>query len=231
MEKKRNIISNTPLFGGLPENQLEEVAGISIQKDFQKGEFVFLEQDPATGFYIVIDGLVKIYKSSADGKEHILHIFGKGEPFGEVPVFSQGVFPANAVVLEKSSLLFFPGTDFIELISKNPSLSLNMLAILAERLRQFTVQIENLSLKEVPARLAAYLLELAKQQKTPDKVTLPFAKAQLASSLGTIPETLSRIFNKMSAMNIIRLEGKDIYLQDRSRLNDLADLGKLIDTL
>ena len=118
---------------------------------------------------------------------------------GEVPVFTGTPFPANAQALSKSVLAFFPKKKFIALINSNPSLALNLLAVLSKRLRQFTVQVENLSLKEVPERLAAYLLFLSKEQGGTDEVTLPISKGQLASLLGTIPETLSRIFSKMSA--------------------------------
>ena len=112
----------------------------------------------------LLDGQVKIFKASSDGKEQILHILGPGEPFGEVPVFSGQQFPASAEALRKSRLIFFPRSDFVNLITANPSLALNMLAVLSMRLRQFTVQIENLSLKEVPGRLATYLIYLAGEQ-------------------------------------------------------------------
>ncbi|MBW2180628.1 MAG: Crp/Fnr family transcriptional regulator, partial [Deltaproteobacteria bacterium] len=166
MEKILNIISNTPLFSSLTEDQMQDLSQISIQKRFKKGETIYFEGDEGNGFYIVIDGNVKIFKLSIEGKEHILHFFGPGEPIGEVPVFSGQRFPANAEAVESTHLLFFPRTSFIDLISKNPSLSINMLAVLSKRLKEFTVQIENLSLKEVPARLASYLILLSKEQGT-----------------------------------------------------------------
>ncbi|MGA7146498.1 MAG: Crp/Fnr family transcriptional regulator, partial [Desulfobacterales bacterium] len=159
--------------------------------------------------------------------EHILHIYGPGNPFGEVPVFAGKKFPANAETLLKSHLLFFPRTAFIDLISRNPSLSLNMLAVLSMRLRQFTVQIENLSLKEVPGRLASYLLYLAKEQGRTDTVRLTISKGQLASLLGTIPETLSRILAKMAKQGLIETSGRDLKLLDIGGLEDLAEQGKL----
>lgn len=101
-----------------------------------------------------------------------------------------------------------------------------MLAVLSYRLRQFTVQVENLSLKEVPARLAAYLLRLHEQQNKA-WVTLPISKGQLASLLGTIPETLSRIFAKMTTMGLIAVERRNIHLVDPDGLEALALGGKL----
>jgi CRP/FNR family transcriptional regulator len=222
-----DIISQAPLFRGLPEDKLNEIKLIAIDKFYGKGKTVFLEGDDCNGFYIVAAGKVKIYKVSFEGKEHILHIYGPGNPFGEVPVFSGQKFPANAQTILKSHLLFFPRTAFVGLISDNPSLSLNMLAILSVRLRQFTVQIENLSLKEVPGRLASYLLYLANEQEQKDFVALNISKGQLASLLGTIPETLSRILAKMNNQNLIEVSGRDIKLLDRIGLEELAEHGKL----
>ncbi|MBU1053209.1 MAG: Crp/Fnr family transcriptional regulator [Proteobacteria bacterium] len=220
------IISAVPLFNGLLDEQLNDIQNIAVSKYFNKGETIFLEGDPGNGFYVVADGLVKIYKVSSEGKEQILHILGPGEPFGEVPVFAGQAFPANAQAIAKSHCLFFPRTDFINLVTKNPSLSLSMLAVLSMRLRQFTVQIENLSLKEVPGRLASYLLHLAEEQGENNSVKLNISKTQLASLLGTIPETMSRIFAKMADMKLIEVEGRNIKLLDRSGLATLGEYGK-----
>ena len=104
---------------------------------------------------------------------------------------------------------------------------MNMLAVLSMRLRQFTIQIENLSLKEVPGRLASYLIYLADEQQTDDLVSLTISKGQLASLLGTIPETLSRILAKMNKQNLIEVSGRNIKLFNRSDLEELAEHGKL----
>ena len=104
---------------------------------------------------------------------------------------------------------------------------MSMLAVLSVRLREFTIQIENLSLKEVPGRLASYLIYLVDEQKTKDYISLPISKGQLAGLLGTIPETLSRIFTKMSTQELIKVSGREIKLLDRPGLDDLAMHGKL----
>ena len=220
-------LAHTPLFGGLGKDQLAQIGKIAQSKRYSRGQAIFWDGDPGSGFYVVADGRVKIFKTSAEGKEQILHIYGPGNPFGEVPVFSGSRFPANAQAIEKSRLLFFPRKDFIDLISRQPSLALNMLAVLSMRLRQFTVQVENLSLKEVPARLASYLIFLAKEQQSTTEVSLPISKGQLASLLGTIPETLSRIFNKMSQYDLIAVDGSKISLMDMASLQELAEGGRL----
>jgi CRP/FNR family transcriptional regulator len=228
MEKIMDIIARTPLFGGLPEEQLQAVCAITVTRRFAKGEIVFTEGQPGSGFYVVMSGRIKIFKVSAEGKEQILHIFGPGEPFGEVPVFSGKPFPASAEAIAQSRLLFFPKQAFVDLTSAMPSLALNMLAVLSLRLRQFTVQIENLSLKEVPGRLASYLVYLAAEQAADDTVALTISKGQLASLLGTIPETLSRMMAKMAGLGLIEVAGRTIRLLNRDALEDLARTGKLM---
>ena len=218
----RQILAASELFGGLSPQYLDEIEKIAVSKQYGRGESIFFEGDPGTGFYMVAIGRVKIFKTSLAGKEQILHIFGPGEPFGEVPVFHGQPFPANALALEKTTLLFFPRKDFVALVHSMPSLALNMLAVLSMRLRRFAAQIENLSLKEVPARLAGYLLYLSEEQENKDHVELEISKGQLASLLGTIPETLSRIFAKMSDEGLIQVEGKKISLIDREGLKERA---------
>lgn len=229
METILAVMSETPLFGGLTRQQLEKIEQITVEKAYDRGQPIFWEGDEGTGFFIVISGSVKIYKVSPEGKEQILHIYGPGQPVGEVPVFTGDHFPANAQAVVKSRLLFFPRQDFVDLITAQPSLALNMLAVLSRRLRQFTVQVENLSLKEVPARLADYLIYLSKEQAADFLIRLPVSKGHLASLLGTIPETLSRIFNKMSAQGLIQVSGSDVRILNRSALEALAIGGKLND--
>lgn len=219
MERTTQLLTRSLLFAGLAEPLLHQLAAITHERHFGRGAAIFFEGDPANGFYVIRQGQVKIFKMSLGGKEQILHIFGPGEPFGEVPVFSGShAFPANALSLTASDLLFLPRREFVSLISASPDLSLAMLAVLSQRLRQFAAQIESLSLKEVPSRLAAHLLYLAEEQRRSDQVTLEIPKGQLASLLGTSPETLSRIFNSLSAEGLIRVEGRTVVLLDTEAL-------------
>lgn len=217
---KHSAIAANRLFQGLPERELAEIEKIVIEKKIGRGETIFFEGDEGNGFYIVAEGRVKIFKMSLQGKEQILHIFGEGEPFGEVPVFHGQPFPATAEALMATRVLFFPRRDFIHIVTQSPSIALNMLAMLSMRLRRFANQIESLSLKEVPARLASYLLYLSEEQGGVDSVELEISKGQLASLLGTIPETLSRILGKMSEEGLIEVQGRTIRLLDRAGLED-----------
>lgn len=217
-----DLVAEIPLFRGLSGEQLGEVADITVDRTFRKGDSIFSEGEEAAGFYVVVSGQIKIFKLSSEGKEQILHFVTHGESFGEVPMFSGGVFPANADAIEKSRLFFFPRAVFLELIKKDPYLAMNMLADLSKRLRRFTLLVEELSLKEVPSRLAAYLLYLSGRENGSGELELSVTKGQLASLLGTIPETISRILGKMSSQNIVSVRGRKVTIRDRKRLEDLA---------
>jgi len=223
-----HFIREIPLFAGLIDEQIQWLAAIVERRKYSRGKVIFTEGEEAAGLYVLHTGRVKIYKLSSEGKEQILHIFGPGEPFGEVAVFAGGQFPAYAETLEVSETLFFPRKKIVELLTKDPSMAMNMLAMLSKRLKYFTQLVENLSLKEVPQRLAAYLLVLATMKDKRDTVELDIAKGQLASLLGTIPETLSRILNKMTIQGYIEVEGRQIKLLDRQSLENISMGEKLL---
>ena len=223
--RQENIVdglSKTPLFEGLPPGKLALIADITELLRYGKGQTIFSEGDPARGFYTVFSGRVKIFKLSPDGKEQILHIFGPGEPFGEVAVFEGINFPAYAQAMDESRAMFITKDRFIELIARDPALTLNMLAVLSMRLRKFTHLIEDLSLKDVPGRLAKYILLISEKGHGAYDIRLDLTKNQLAGLLGTIPETLSRIFARLSSQGIIQINGAQIIILDRNGLEDLA---------
>ena len=212
-----DILAQCTLFAGLPVDHLTELAHIIQKKSVKRGSSIFFENDPGLGFYLVAKGKVKIFKMSFNGKEQILHILPELQPFGEVAVFQDKPFPANAEALVNSDLLYFPKDAFISVIERHPKLALNMLGLLSWRLRQFTRQIEDLSLKEVPHRLAGYIVYLTKEQNS-STVHLDISKGQLASLLGTVPETLSRILAKMTAEEILRIDNRKIEILDMEKL-------------
>ena len=215
-------IAAIPLFAGLSPEQCESLLVIAQEKHFKRGQIFFAEGDEGKGFYMILTGRVKIFKLSLEGKEQILHIVASQEAFGEVAVFTGEHYPASAQAITDCRTLFFPRRAFVALVNQNPSLALNMLAFLSSRLRKLTRLIEDLSLKEVPGRLAAYLLYLNNGQDDSAFLTLDISKNQLAGLLGTIPETLSRILKRMSKDKFIKTDARHIQILDHEGLADLA---------
>ncbi len=217
-----SFVANVPLFKGLPADQLDRIAGIGVPRVYRRGEIVFSDGEEANGFYVAMRGRIKIFKLSPEGKEQVLHIMGFQEPFGEAAVFIGGKFPAHAQALEESLLIFFPASAFLHLTRNDPTLAMNMLALLSQRLKQFAGLVEQLSLKEVPGRLASYLIYLSDRAQGADLVELDIPKTLLANVLGTIPETVSRVLGKMTSEGLIEVEGRRIRLLERKKLETLS---------
>jgi len=215
------LIQHCHLFAGLTESDIGLLSSIIKVRSCSRGEILFEEGEGATGFYVVATGKVKIYKLSPGGKERILHVIQPGNSFADAAIFADGCYPAFAETLTGAELYFFPKNDFLQLLHDHSQLSINMIAGLARYLRQFTTQIEDLTFRDVPARLARYLLSLDDHGKT--SLSLPVAKAQLASNLGTTSETLSRTLRKLSDEEIIQVAGKKIEILDADRLYELSE--------
>lgn len=222
MDGAQGALAGIALFKGLSEAQLRAVEGLAVRKKFDRGQVVFLEGSVASGFYVVASGVVKVYKTSFEGKEQILHIFGPGEPFGEVAVFEGGLFPAHAMVVEPGELIFLEKDALKRLMSQDMTLTTNMIAALCRRLRDFARLVENLTLKETPARLAAYLLHVG-ELKGADEFELDVSKGLLANFLGTTRETLSRALTRLADMGCVRRDGRRIILTDRDELERVAE--------
>jgi len=210
------------LFQGQSPEQMENLKKISTKTNLPAKREIFVQGEKANGFYLILSGRVKVYKMSPEGREQILHIFTSGEPIGEVPVFSGGTFPASAETLEECTLLFFPRERLRSLFTTDPSMAMNMLAVLAGRLREFTRTIESLSLKDLASRLASYLVHThSPGQGTVIDLGIP--KGVLANILGTSQEALSRTFRRMSEAGIIRVNGRSIAILDPERLSRIAE--------
>jgi CRP-like cAMP-binding protein len=218
-----SIIAGIPLFEGLSPKQYTALGAIAVRKYYSRGQNFFAEGDEGIGFYIILSGKVKVFKLSPEGKEQIFHILEAPEPFAEAAVFAGQHYPASAQALAETMVLFFPRQKFLELISREPSLALAMLALLSLRLRKLTMLVENLSLKEVPSRLAAYLLYLNEHNVNAPTIELDISKNQMASLLGTIPETLSRILKRMNEEKLINVSTRSISILDKKGLTDLAE--------
>lgn len=224
---KKAAVAGLEIFAGLSGDRIAKLAAVAEARRRERGRVIFRTGEPADGFYGVVTGKVRIYRASPSGKEHILHVFGPGAAFAEVVVFQGGVFPADAQAMEDSELLFFPRRGFAACLRDDPELAMAMLALLSARLRFFVHKIEELSLKEVPARLAAHLLLLHAAQKKM-RLDLELPKGQLAGYLGTIPETLSRVLRKMADDGLIALDGQAVVLHDIPRLEELASGEKML---
>ena len=230
MKNEKNISAETlrslPLFSELTIQQSNRIISISKIINYKKNEIIFMEGDSYRGFYILLNGSVKIYKISFEGKESILHLIKPAESFGDAMLFEGGNYPVNAQVLSDSVLVFIPHKDFIQMIKNNSTICFNMLIGFSKKMHRLTQKVEELSTKEVMNRFARYLLDEIKKSGT-DNLAEPFvritiSKKNIASYIGTITDTLSRLLKKLHSENIIRASGKSIFILDMDKLKKLA---------
>lgn len=227
-----NVLKKFYLFSGLNESELEIFSNMVREKKYNKGEMIFFDTEPYIGFYIVEVGSVKIFKISPDGREHILHIINSGNSFAEVPLFenydkvgNEGfTYPANAMSIENDTLVFrVPAMEFINLMKDNPGLCMKMLSGFAKRMRYLNRHIEEIMLKDVTKRVAGFIVtEYINSGKSDNTIVLNISKNDLASYLGTIPETLSRTFKKLQNTGLIDVDGRTFHIKNLNGLKKLA---------
>ena len=210
-----------PLFAGLTEVDLTALEKICRRSEIPKGTILFSEGEEARGFYVPVSGKVKIYKVTPEGRERVLRVAEPGRTFAEEAIFDLGTYPANAATLEKSVLLFFPKQEVLDLLRNNVQLAINMIGGISRLLREFMDQMEAITFRDVPARLARYLLDLSESGQ--QRVELPLSKTQLAVNLGTVGETLSRTFRKLVDDGLIRMRSRTIDILDFAGLEALAE--------
>jgi CRP/FNR family transcriptional regulator, dissimilatory nitrate respiration regulator len=221
---KLTALRGVGAFEGLARAHLETLARLAVRCSYAPGETVFSEGDLAGGLHVVVSGRVRVFKLGPDGKEQILHIWGPGEPFGEAAAFEDVPYPAHAEAIEAAVALYIPRAGLVAEVRRDPDFALALVTLLSRRLRRLAGLVESLSLREVPGRLAAYLLLLSERQGGADRVTLEVPKSQLAALIGTIPETLSRILGRLSREGLATAEGpRVIALRDRAALRALAE--------
>jgi len=211
-----------PLFSAMDDSGLKRLLGACPTRIFPTGSRVLSPLEWAENFYIILAGKVKIYQLSPKGDEQILHLYGAGRTFGEAAMWAGIRYPAYAAVLTETILLSISRKTLKNLIEGNAELAMAMLAGMSSKLWEFTLLIEKLALKEVPARLAGVLLELS-EQTGGNTVRLKQTKRELAAQIGTVAETLSRTLKKLKTAKIIEVKGSDIKIINPNALADLAE--------
>jgi CRP-like cAMP-binding protein len=218
------FLASSRLFGGLPAGDLRQVALTAQLAAFGKKSAVYREGTPADRFFIILAGKVKIVKTGDRGREQLLRFILPGEAFGEDSLFGGKPYPADAVAAQDAELISFPRDSLLALLKKNPELSLRMLGIMARSCREFMDLLENLSLRKVPSRVAAYILAVTHNKliKAGDTVNLGSSKGELASRLGIAGETLSRALRRLREEGIISTSGREVKILDPEKLRRLV---------
>lgn len=212
------VVKSTPLFGAIPMDVTVSLVGSSGPRRYDKGALLFQQGDPASAFFVVLEGWVKIARITPEGSEAVVGVFRRGETFAEASMFLGGRYPANAEVVAPSRLLKIDGEVLRRKIRENPDLALCMLASASHHLKFLVEQIEQIKLLSAPQRIADFLVQQCRVRHGACVVELPYEKALIASRLGMKPESFSRAIAKLRGLGVTVDHG----------LVAIADVGALI---
>jgi CRP/FNR family cyclic AMP-dependent transcriptional regulator len=215
-------LAKVAIFSGLTESELNFLTPRTVPRHFAPGEIVFSEGEPCSGLYVVEAGHVRIFKSSASGREQVLSIDGPGSSVAELPVFDGGNYPASVAAIDQVTLLFVSKQDFQALCLAHPQVALKVLRVVGARLRRLVGIIEELSFTTVRHRLASLLLRTAQREgkRTPEgtEITLPSSNQELASQIGTVRELVSRNLSRFQSEKLIQIDGRTVLIPDMKAL-------------
>jgi len=216
------FLSGVFLFESLTPEQIELFKSVVSLKRINRGDHLFSEGQPASSFFIVVSGAVKLYKLSAEGTEQILHIQKDGDLVAEAVIFDFQTYPAYCQAIESTELLRISNNGFRDLLRHFPEICFKIMEAYSRRLRQLLNKIEDLSLRDMKSRLAKYLIDNSTVEDQIRVCHLTLHKKDLAALMGTIPETLSRTLQFFKNENLIREEKHQIIILDAKRLGGLV---------
>ncbi|MFC1928544.1 Crp/Fnr family transcriptional regulator [Chloroflexota bacterium] len=215
------FLRSIPYFSGLSSTELDSISHLIFKKTAERGEIVLLEGDSAEALFFVVSGAVKVFRTSTEGKEQILTIVRPGEAFNEVPIFDAGSNPASAQAMGPVTLYGLRPNDLQTIIQNHPQVALNIIKVLADRLRQLVSLVEDLSFRHVIGRVAKILLENAG-----DGADLKprLTQQEMAAMAGTAREVVGRSLKTLEDKETIRFDRHHIVITDKRALEELVEV-------
>jgi CRP/FNR family transcriptional regulator len=213
------LLKSIPYFSGLGHEELEAIRQVVFQKTAERGEVVLLEGEPGQALFFVASGAVKVFKTSPEGKEQILNIVRPGESFNDVPLFDDGPNLASAQAMVPVVLYGIKKVELKTVLERHPQVALNIIRVLAQRVRQLVSLVEDLSFRHVLSRVAKILLEHASDGTGPRP---RLTQQEIAAMAGTAREVVGRSLKALEEEGLIRLERHRIVIANRQALEQLV---------
>ncbi|MFU8893761.1 MAG: Crp/Fnr family transcriptional regulator [Luteolibacter sp.] len=221
--RKLAVVSSlreTFIFRGLPDEDVDRIAGYVVPKRLAKNDYLFRENDPAEGFFIVRRGLINVHRRAPDGREQVIHIFRPGDTLAEVALVGPIGYPADARAEADGEVLLVPRDAFVRHQQENGRLAWLMLASMSQHLRTLVSSLENLRLRDAETRFLHWLLQKAAVKEGPARIELGMSKGLFASGLGIRQETFSRMLAKFRDLGWIDVDAACIVVPELAILHD-----------
>jgi len=224
MEKK-SVLKKVPLFSKIGDKQLEKIAEISYLKKYKKDEDIFSEGEVGDALYILVSGVVKVFRRSSDGRLKTLALMEKGDFLGEMAILEKEIRSANVRAVDDTEMLVINKRDFEASLTSNPQIAFKIMETLSARLRDADRQIESLTFQNVSGRLVITLLDLAEKHgirtERGIKIDMELTHQELSEMVGTAREVVSRILNDFRKTNCIEIEKHHITITDKEELKKI----------
>lgn len=212
------FLRNFILFQDMDDKELEELSKITYQKFYDKNEIIFLEGEVGDAIYLILDGLIKVFRTVESGREKTLALLGQWDFFGEMALLDKSVRSASIQAIKTSQLLVIDREKFNNLLLKFPQISLKIIVTLSNRLREANNQIKALTFKSVKERLHLVLLDLADRYGEESKdgivITKKITHQELANLVGTTRETITKLLNELIEGGLIIVKKRYLILID-----------------
>ena len=220
MAANREFLESIPYFSGMSDAELDSIGRFFSEKRFERGEIIQLEGEAARDLYLIASGAIKVFKTSAEGKEQILNIVRPGEAFNDIAVFDGGPSPVSVQAMTPVTVYGIGRSELHDLLHDYPRLSLNTTRVLAERTRQLMSLVEDLSFRHVIGRVAKVLLENAGNGATPGT---RLTQQEMAAMVGSVREVVARSLKTLESEGAISMERHRIRITDRQALESMVE--------
>ena len=214
------FLKSIPYFSGLSPADLNSIRQLVFERTAERGEVILLEEEPAEALFFVAAGVVKVFKTSAEGKEQILSIVRPGDSFNDVPVFDDGPSAASAEAMGPVTLYGVRRSDFKDILRDYPQVAPNVIRVLADQIRQLVSLVEDLSFRHVIGRVVKILLNNAGDGSSPGP---RLTQQEMAAMAGTAREVVARSLKTLEEEGVIRLERHRIVITNKEALKEMAE--------
>jgi CRP/FNR family transcriptional regulator, dissimilatory nitrate respiration regulator len=212
------LVRRLPFFASVSADHLARLLQGAMPLHAPRNGTIFLQDEPATAFYVVLDGWIKLSRLTAAGQETVVGVFTNGESFAEAAIFGSGIYPVTAIAVTPARLLHIPAKRFIEALFEDSRLCLSIMGSMSAHLRKLVAQLERLTSGRAVERLSEFLFKLCDPRQSSAELHLPHDKSLVAARLGMQPETLSRCLAKLRQSGVIECDGDLVIVPDVAAL-------------
>ncbi len=225
MSSTTDFLLYVPIFADLPTETIEVIARVGHRKKYPKDTPILMEEEAGSALFVIIEGKVKVSRTSSDGKEVILTILNESDFFGEMAILDGQTRSANVIAIEDSELFIIRRDDFLKLLMDFPEVAIALLQELTQRLRNADLKIKALTLKDAEGKVATVLMQIADdigkiKHGVVEIEKLPLQQ-DLANMAGTSRETISRTLHNFAKKGLIEIEGSKLRILDYAKFKEL----------